>query len=67
LSEPRERAGKTLDQTADEELTQRLQWRGGHDGEEMALGLLEGTDVNVLYESGVFLMEGAGMWALFFP
>jgi len=36
-------------------------------GEEMALGLLEGTDLNVLYESGVTLIEGAGMWNLFFP
>jgi hypothetical protein len=30
------------------------------------LACLEGTDVNVLYESGVILMEGAGMWTLFF-
>ena len=36
-------------------------------GKEMPLGLLEGTDLNVLYDSGVILIEGAGVWNLFSP
>jgi hypothetical protein len=39
----------------------------GELGKVMALGLLEGTDLNVLYDSGVILREGAGVWNLFFP
>ena len=36
-------------------------------GEEMAHGLMEGTDWNVLCDSGVIVLEGADVWSLLFP
>ena len=35
-------------------------------GEEMAHGM-EGTDLNVLCDSGVILREGVDVWNLLFP
>jgi len=39
----------------------------GEVGEEMAHGLMEGTDLNVLCDSDVILREGADVWNLLFP